>query len=210
MLAEPLTELIDALKRDGQPPHDWILKHAPEGDLHPVWTACPSATVLLQAHARTGDRAALVRAVCACVRRALQYVPLDEPRPRQAIEAAEAWADGGVDPDAVLATANAADDAASEASDAASSAADASSAAALAAAVVDADGDEEAGERAAQALRYAEDALDHEVVNRLHDLTDIKQERARRDAVFSDVVRAHLRCPTLDRLLGSRPADDPE
>ena len=88
--------------------------------------------------------------------------------------------------------------------------ADASSAAALAAAVVDADGDEEAGERAAQALRYAEDALDHEVVNRLHDLTDIKQERARRDAVFSDVVRAHLRCPTLDRLLGSRPADDPE
>ena len=63
-------------------------------DLKTAWAECDRADWMLWYAARDKrvKRTTLVRAVCACARTALKYVPAGEDRPRLAIEAAERWA----------------------------------------------------------------------------------------------------------------------
>lgn len=63
--------------------------------LRQAWKECTRGDWLLWLAARVGvDQQLLVIAACDCARLALGYVPLDEERPRAAIEKAHAWADG--------------------------------------------------------------------------------------------------------------------
>ena len=99
-----------------------------------AWANCARGHWMLWIVARVGVDPNVVRlAACQCARRALQYVPEGEDRPRLAIEAAEAHARGEIT-QAQLDAARAAAYAASAASAAAESAARAASAAAWAAA----------------------------------------------------------------------------
>ena len=59
-----------------------------------LWASAPRGEWLLDyASAAGAPRPALVRAVAACVRPALRFVPEGEDHPLRAVEAAEAWAD---------------------------------------------------------------------------------------------------------------------
>ena len=73
---------------------DWVAGR----DLATAWRECPRADWMLwllgSMVGRPGwpGRSEHILAVCACARTALQYVPADEARPLQAIEAAERYA----------------------------------------------------------------------------------------------------------------------
>ena len=59
-----------------------------------AWNQCERGDWLLWAAVRIGvDRWLVVRAAARCAETALQYVPADEERPRQCIEAVLAWCD---------------------------------------------------------------------------------------------------------------------
>ena len=70
-----------------------------------AWSACSRGDWMLWFAGRLAgqpwseSRKPMVLAACACARLALPYVPLGEERPRQALEAAEAWATGRVTED---------------------------------------------------------------------------------------------------------------
>jgi hypothetical protein len=60
-----------------------------------AWDECERADWMLWYAAELGsDRRLIVRANCACARRALRFVPIEDCRPLRAIETAEAWCDG--------------------------------------------------------------------------------------------------------------------
>jgi hypothetical protein len=61
-------------------------------NLDEAWASCPRGDWMLWAAAKLDvSRPLVVRAACACARTALRFVPVDDDRPRLAIEAAEAW-----------------------------------------------------------------------------------------------------------------------
>jgi hypothetical protein len=82
---------------------DWLGQR----DLAKAWAECPRADWLLwlvgHMAGRAGwpTRAQVVIAACECVEPALRRVPAGEERPRRAIEAARAWADGKIGEDVV-------------------------------------------------------------------------------------------------------------
>jgi hypothetical protein len=66
-----------------------------DADWSKAWTECPRGDWLLGLAVRRGvERAAIVRAACACAELGLDYVPDDESGPRRAIELARRWAAG--------------------------------------------------------------------------------------------------------------------
>lgn len=81
-----------------------------------AWEQCERADWLLWWAAKTpaNDHQGIVRAACACARRALVYTPSGEERPRLAIEAAEAWTENPNDATAADAARAAADVAAAD------------------------------------------------------------------------------------------------
>ena len=88
-------------------------------DPRAAWEECPRADWLIWLCARVGvDRAKIARAVAACVR---QVLPIwerrfpEDGRPRGAVEALEAWAEGRLGPDEVRSAVEASLDAANEA-----------------------------------------------------------------------------------------------
>jgi len=88
-----------------------------------AWETCKQSDWLLWIAGKLDvDRKLLVLAACACVRRALKYIPAGEDRPRIAIETAEAWTRGEATIEQVRTAAYAAD-AACAAADAAYAAA---------------------------------------------------------------------------------------
>ena len=69
---------------------DWL---ATQPTIEQAYLNCHRGDWLLWLAAKLSlPRPLLVQAACDCARTALCFVPLDEPRPLQAIEAAEAWA----------------------------------------------------------------------------------------------------------------------
>lgn len=87
-----LLEIIDACKDARQ----W----AKGKTLHEVWTTCERGDWLLWLAGRMEGqpgwhtRQQIVLAACDCAETALQYVPVDENRPRLAMETARAWTRG--------------------------------------------------------------------------------------------------------------------
>jgi flagellar biosynthesis/type III secretory pathway protein FliH len=64
-------------------------------DPHVAWETCERPDWMIWfARRRSVERKVLVRIACDCARTALRFVPEGEDRPRRAIEAAEAWAEG--------------------------------------------------------------------------------------------------------------------
>jgi len=81
-----------------------------------AWETCKQGDWLLWiAGSLDIDRKLLVLAACACVRRALKYIPAGEDRPRIAIETAEAWTRGEATIEQVRTAADAAAHAAADA-----------------------------------------------------------------------------------------------
>lgn len=79
--------------------HDVVEWARPYGDAwERAWIECPRGDWLLGLAARGGaERAAIVRAARACAELALDYVPDDEARPRDALGAIDRWLDGSDD-----------------------------------------------------------------------------------------------------------------
>jgi hypothetical protein len=78
---------------------EWAARY--ETDWERAWNECPRGDWLLAVAARQNvERAALVRAACACAELAAEYVPDDEPRPHAALDAAQRWLEGRDDPEA--------------------------------------------------------------------------------------------------------------
>jgi len=79
--------------------HDVVEWARPYGDAwERAYGECPRGDWLLGLAARRGvDRAAIVRAARACAELAMDYVPDDEARPREALAAIDRWlaGDGG-------------------------------------------------------------------------------------------------------------------
>lgn len=93
---DPLSTLLGYLEQRTAPPVDWVNKHAPGSDLTALWTVTRNAYVMAQLVSPVLPAKTLVRAGCACVGRALMYLPLDELRPADAVEAAEKWSRGSL------------------------------------------------------------------------------------------------------------------
>ncbi len=74
-----------------------------------AWETCERPVWMLFEASRVGiDHRRLVRSACACVRTVLDAIPATEDRPREALEAAEAWArDRGSPDDAMRAASRA-------------------------------------------------------------------------------------------------------
>lgn len=107
MQVETLTEMLGRFCACGEA-LPWVRSVA---HLSPreQWEACTRGDWLLWLAAKAGvDRRLVVRTACACARAALRYVPAGEERPRQAIEATDAWSRGEVGIEGVRAAASAA------------------------------------------------------------------------------------------------------
>jgi hypothetical protein len=120
------------------------------------WLACERGDWLIWIAARLGvDRRLVVLAACDCARLALPRIPVDEARPRLAIETAERWARGEATIEEVRAAASAADAYATYATYAACAAYAASAASAVASAASAADAYATYAAHAASAASYA-------------------------------------------------------
>jgi hypothetical protein len=188
---EPLAELLAALEHEGEVPEAWLRAHAPDGRLDGVWARSNDGGFLLDLYAWTGDVAGTVRVACACARLTLHQVPASEPRPRRAVELAEAWARGEATEAAVLDAAYDAYDALEELGRPGKH--DVFLAAQAALCAVDGCVPERYGRTwssvpaaVAQALWLAEG----------HALPTPPERNAR----LADIVRGHLPCPTLEQL----------
>jgi hypothetical protein len=92
-------------------PHSSFQDQAAQFSTFPqFWQQCSKGKWLLlyAAHDPSVSRQQLVKAACACARLVLHLVPVDELKPRIAIETAEAWANGKATLEEVRSAANAA------------------------------------------------------------------------------------------------------
>lgn len=197
MTPSSYVDRIAALDACG-PAVDW-LRESQHPDLASAWAVCPRGDWMLWLAGRmagppgSDSRRPLVLAACACARTALhvyeERFPGD-PRPRRAIEAAEAWARGEATLDDVQVAAKGALLAACD-----TDASDAHAASAAIAAATSAYADTDA-DKAASAADAAADAAYAASVADTSDSADIA-DRARALAEMADLVREHYPAPPI-------------
>jgi len=92
---EPLFVLWHALQRGEIVPFEWMVAHAPRGDLQSAWDAASDPVLLARVYGRTPDsRAGLVRMAVACARVALAHNALNTHVARDVLNITDAWVRG--------------------------------------------------------------------------------------------------------------------
>ncbi len=181
-----MTTLADWLEEHGAH-HDVVSWARPFGaEWERAWRECPRGDWLLGLAARREvDRRALVRAARACAELALEYVPDDEARPRDALAAIERWLGGEDDAQARARLAEAVERAIDEAPDPAVAAATTAAFAALRA--IDAP-DDAAGAAAACVQAAVMDAGECAMMSALGYAQHTCAERVREHVPFEAVA----------------------
>jgi hypothetical protein len=197
-----------------------VVEHAPDGDLRGSWAACPDARVLVALGALSGAVRKAVCAACACVRTVLRLVPDGQAHPLRALDATDAWTSGALpssELQTVAAASKTAADAAVEADcwpyDALVAVLAADHVAALAAHLARRGADDPAAaftaaEWAQEAVEFAAEAAGYDAAAR-DSATSLPPRPSGTESAafvaaglgpFASIVRAHLPCPTLERL----------
>lgn len=191
---DPLFELVSDLRSVGAAAPAWLARHAPDGELGPVWRACENPSTLLLVGELLYPRRLLTTAACACARTVIDLLPTTEERSLRALEVAEAWTRGEVSDDLTFASMTSACDARDAAQHARGPVREATDAVAWAA---------QASDVSSAYANHAGHAALHAAAARVATGRTTRERsllftQALRE--LSNIVRKYLSCPSLEAL----------